>query len=235
MPAIEVNCSIRGFRMMTPTVFELTFDTSPPFEFKAGQFISIVIPGAGPNGRDLRRAYSIASTPGVLPVELCIKYVPDGPGTTYLYNLRPGDSFKGFAPYGDFVYKTKPERRVCFIATGTGVAPFRAIGESASYLAAPPTAVECVFGVRDETEVIYAEAMKAIPGMKWIPCVSRPSPAWKGYSGRVTDYLRSVGSDYPWLDTDYYLCGNGDMITEVKALLAEKGVLKEAVHQEKYY
>jgi ferredoxin-NADP reductase len=235
MPASELNCAVRGFRMMTPTVFELTFDPLPGLEFKAGHFISIVIPGAGPGGRDLRRAYSIASTPGVEPVELCIKYVPDGPGTTYLYKLRPGDSFKGYAPYGDFVWKTKPERRVCFIATGTGVAPFRAMCESAPYRASPPKAADCVFGVRDETEILYEGAMKAVSGLNWIACVSRPSPAWKGFKGRVTDYLRSVGATYPWSETDFYLCGNGDMITEVKALLAEKGVVKEAIHQEKYY
>src|SRR4051812_24495685 len=122
MPAIELNCTVRGFRMMTPTVFELTFDTHQPLEFKSGHFISIVIPGAGPNGRDLRRAYSIASDPSVHPIELCIKYVESGPGTSYLYKLRPGDTFKGYAPYGDFLYKTPPEKGVWFIATGTGVA-----------------------------------------------------------------------------------------------------------------
>ena len=100
--------------MLTPTVLELTFEPNAPLDFKAGQFISIIVPGAGPGGRNLRRAYSIASPPGALPIELCVKLVEGGPGTNYLYKLRPGDEFKGFAPYGTFVYKPATGRHVCF-------------------------------------------------------------------------------------------------------------------------
>jgi NAD(P)H-flavin reductase len=65
--------------------------------------------------------------------------------------------------------------------------------------------------------------------------VSRPGAQWTGFKGRVTDYMRGLPPDFPWAETDYYLCGNGDMITEIKALLQERGVQKEAIHQEKYY
>src|SRR6185437_7679718 len=127
MPAKEYHCEVTGFRELTPTVFEVRFQPQEPIEFKAGQFVSIVIPGAGPKGRDLRRAYSIASQPDARPIELCVKYVEAGPGTTYLAKLRPGDVFRAWAPYGDFVYRHHPDRHVCFISTGTGIAPFRAM------------------------------------------------------------------------------------------------------------
>ncbi|HUP57146.1 MAG TPA: FAD-binding oxidoreductase [Bdellovibrionota bacterium] len=221
--------------MMTPTVFELKFEPSVPFDFKSGQFISIVIPGAGPNGRDLRRAYSIASTSHVRPIELCIKYVPEGPGTSYLYKLREGDTFKGFAPYGDFVYKTPPEKGVWFISTGTGIAPFRAMAESHDYQARPPREANCLFGVREQEEILYQDAVAKIPNLKWIPCISKPGADWRGFKGRVTDYLRGLPADYAWLDHDYYLCGNGEMINEVVAFLTDKGVQKPAIHREKYY
>src|SRR4051794_37022369 len=114
MKAIEVRCTVKTVRMLTPTVFETTFETDPPFNFVAGQFVSVVIPGAGPKGRDLRRAYSIASSPELRPIELCVKIVEDGPGTQYLYRLKPGDTFRAMAPYGDFVYKPKQNRKACF-------------------------------------------------------------------------------------------------------------------------
>src|SRR5690606_32342182 len=132
-------CTVRSHRMITPTVFELAFDLSPiseapaPFSFRAGQYISVVVPGAGPNGRDLRRAYSIASSPEQKPVELCVKIVDNGPGSNYLNRLRPGDTFKGFVPYGDFTYETPPSKHVCFVATGTGIAPFRSMLLSDEY------------------------------------------------------------------------------------------------------
>lgn len=234
MPANSVQCKVNELRYITPTVFELLFESEPGFDFKAGQFISIVVPGAGPNGRNLRRAYSIASAPGVNPVELCIKVVEGGPGTTYLKNLKKDELFQGFAPYGSFTYVTPPSRHVVFLATGTGIAPFRSMILSKHYQEARPLSTTCVYGCRFEDELLYGEEFLANE-VKLIQTVSRPKGNWSGITGRCTDYLRSVGNDFPWLETDFYLCGNGDMITEVKSILAEKNVTKEAIFQEKYY
>lgn len=238
--AVTYQCTVRRFKMLTPTVFEIGFETDSSVEFIAGQFISIVIPGAGPNGRDLRRAYSIASEPSQRPVELCVKLVEKGPGTNYLYKLREGDVFKGVAPYGDFVFEHKPGRHVCFISTGTGIAPFRSMLLSKNFSDNLPASVMCLLGVRDEDEILYDEEMSKLSWgnkkLRWVTAVSRPkSDQYKGFRGRVTDYLRSLGQDYPWVDTDYYLCGAGAMIDEVKAILTEKGVQKDSIHQEVYY
>lgn len=258
MPAFEYQCRVTSFRMLTPTVFEIAFSPEvhqpspqpltqqtsqpkviPPFSFEAGQFVSIVIPGAGPNGRDLRRAYSIASAPSVRPVELCIKLVDGGPGTQYLFRLREGDVFRGYAPYGDFIFEPKPNRHACFIATGTGIAPFRSMILCSSFQAQKPLSTTCLLGVRDENELLYGDEFESLKWVKWVTAVSRPiSKDWApqhGFRGRVTDYLREKGDDYPWLETEYYLCGAGAMIDEVKQLLASRGVNKESIHQEVYY
>ncbi len=221
--------------MLTPTVFEICFDTNEPVEFQAGQFISIVIPGAGPKGRDLRRAYSIASAPEVRPVELCVKLVEGGPGTNYLCTLNAGDTFKGWAPYGDFVYEAKQGRQACFIATGTGVAPFRSMVLSNSYKTQPASKAWCLLGVRTEEELLYMEEMGALNGVQWVTTVSQPKGDYRGFKGRVTDYIRSLGDGYAWTNTDFYLCGNGEMIKEIKEILAARGVDKDSIHQEKYY
>lgn len=235
MSVQEYRCQVKSRRMLTPTVFELTFEPEKSLTFKAGQFISIIIPGAGPHGRDLRRAYSIASSPERATIELCIKLVENGPGTNYLYRIPEETSFRGVAPYGDFVYEPKPQKHAVFIATGTGIAPFRSIVHSEEYRNAPPVSATCLLGVRTEDEVLYDQEFSGLKGVKWVPMVSRPNGQWKGLVGRVTDYLRGLGADFPWLDTEFYLCGNGEMIKEVKVLLAEKGVHKDSIHQEKYY
>jgi CDP-4-dehydro-6-deoxyglucose reductase len=234
MPASEFQCEVTSFKQLTPTVFETCFTTDKPVEFQGGQFISIVIPGAGPKGRDLRRAYSIASAPETRPVELCVKLVEGGPGTNYLYKLRAGDRFRGFAPYGHFVFEPKPGRDAIFISTGTGIAPFRSMILSDAYRAAPARKAVCLLGVREEEEVLYDQDLRALPGLEWVPCVSRPTGAWKGFKGRVTDWLRQA-QHVAWTETDYYLCGGGAMIDEVKALLTEKGVTKDSIYQEVYY
>jgi CDP-4-dehydro-6-deoxyglucose reductase len=238
--AIQYQCTVTGFKMLTPTVFEILFQTDQPVDFKAGQFISIIIPGAGPNGRDLRRAYSIASAPEKRPIELCVKLVEGGPGTNYLYRLRPGDKFRGVAPYGDFVFEPKPGRHACLISTGTGIAPFRSMVHSEEFANALPASVMCLLGVRGDEELLYCKELeeKTWPNkkLKWVTTVSgKTSESYQGFKGRVTDYLRSLGKDYPWLETDYYLCGAGAMIDEVKKILAEQGVQKDSIHQEIYY
>lgn len=234
MAATELQCKVTGYKDLTPTVFEILFEPSAPVTFKAGQFISIVIPGAGPNGRDLRRAYSIASSPEKLPVELCVKLVEGGPGTNYLVKLRPGDSFRGFAPYGDFVYEPCANRGAMFISTGTGIAPFRSMVLSEHYRKSPPKGAYMLLGVREVAELLYMDEMGDVPGLTWVPCVSRPEKPWSGFTGRVTDYMRTL-KDFAWKDFDYYLCGGGAMINEVKAILTEQGVDKEQIHQEVYY
>jgi ferredoxin-NADP reductase len=170
-------------------------------------------------------------------VELCIKLVAGGPGTNYLFKLRPGDTFRGLAPYGDFTYERVEGNHACFISTGTGIAPFRSMMLSREFLDHPPKSTTCLLGVGDESEVIYEEQLKKlpVPSMKFVTAVSRPRGEWNGFKGRVTDYLRTLGDDYPWTQTQYYLCGNGAMIEEVKRLLADKGVSKDSVHVEVYY
>ena len=235
MPAATYSCRVTSRRNLTPTVFELTFETDQPVQFEGGQFVSVVVPGAGPNGRDLRRAYSIASEPSARPIELCIKLVDGGPGTNYLNDIPVGQSFKGVAPYGDFVYEPKAGRHAVFIATGTGIAPFRSMAMSELYKKSPPASALILLGVRTEDEILYNDEMSKIPGAQWVPTVSQPTGPWKGFKGRVTDYLRTLPAGFPWTETEFYLCGNGAMITEVKAILAEKSVQKESIHTEKYY
>ena len=236
MKAAELVCTVESFKMLTPTVFETHFQTNLPLEFLAGQFVSVIIPGAGPSGRDLRRAYSIASSPETKPIQLCIKIVEEGPGTQYIHQLRAGSTFKVMAPYGDFLYKPKPNRHACFIATGTGIAPFRSMMTSKHFKENPPLSSLCLLGVRTEDELLYENIFKSLPNAEHIQAVSQPTAAWNGFKGRVTDYLRGITlSDFPWLETEYYLCGHGGMINEVKAFLADKGVLKDSLHQEIYY
>jgi ferredoxin-NADP reductase len=236
---LEQSFRIHFHRYITPTVYELGFTPeSQDFEFQAGQFISIIIPGAGPQGRNLRRAYSIASPPARRPIELCIKKVEGGPGSTFLANLREGDTFRGMAPYGDFVYEPKEGRNVCFVATGTGIAPFRGMLLSQDFQENPPKETYALYGCRTREEYLYSEEFQSRLGKRFIQCLSKlpKEEALKPHEfrGRVTDALRHF-TEIQFLETDFYLCGAGEMISEIKEILSAKGVTKEAIHQEKYY
>ena len=236
---IIVDAKLIGKKQLTSDVFELHFESSAPFLFAPGQFISVLIPGAGPGGRDLRRAYSIASAPELMPskniFELCIKLVDGGPGTNFLNNLKMGGTIKGHVPFGDFVYKTGCKKHVIFIATGTGIAPFRSMLFSKIYAENRPLSTKLLFGARDTNDLLYADELVPILSADFVETLSRPTAAWPGFQGRVTDWLRKNSPTLDWKNTEFYLCGNGAMIDEVKQILSAKEVEKACIHQEVYY
>ena len=238
---LPVEAKLIFKKTLTPDVLELHYESEPEFPFQPGQFISILVAGKGPGGRDLRRAYSIASAPeltraGRSVFELCVKLVENGPGTQYLNGMQIGEKLKGIAPYGDFVFKPKAGRNAIFVATGTGIAPFRSMVFSKIFAENTPPSTVLLFGARNQSDLLYTDELSAALGNQGlVQALSRPEGDWSGFKGRVTDWLRENESKIAWAETEFYLCGNGAMIDEVKQILSGKGVEKTSIHQEVYY
>lgn len=233
--AREITCTVKSKVWLTPTVFSLSFEPSRRFKFEAGQFLSIVVPlpfVPPGSGSRLRRIYSFACGPGQ-GYELCVKQT-QGPGTSYLASLKPGDVFGATAPYGDFVHEPRAERGVCLVSTGTGIAPFRSMMFSERFWDEPPTQCLSLFGASTEQEIIYPEGFSHI-GVQTVNALSKAGPDWTGFRGRVTDFLASLPPDWGWTTTDFYMCGNGEMVRSVAALLRSRGVAPTAIHQEAYF
>lgn len=234
--AVPIEAKLVNKTHLTEDVIELHFQSEPAFNFYPGQYVSIAIPGAGPGGRDLRRAYSIASQPELGHLELCVKIVEGGPGTSYLNSLKIGESFKGNAPFGHFIYKTAPHKHVVMIATGTGIAPFRSMVLSDLYKKNPPLSTRLLFGARDKNDLLYGHTFaNELKPETFIQTLSRCSDEWSGFKGRVTDWIYQNQESIDWANTEFYLCGNGAMIDEMKQFFMEKGVEKPSIHQEAYY
>ncbi len=201
---------------LTRDVFETKLSRPDDFQFQAGQYLSIVIPGAGPGGRNLRRAYSIASSPEAREIELCWKIVEDGPGTTYLNTLHPGDEMDAQAPFGDFCLEHDQSLPAMFIGTGTGLAPLRSMVLSDEWRSKAP--VSFLLGVRAEQDILYPELFddrrpSCFQNQEHVKiCLSRPSDGWHGFKGRVTDYIRSM-KDWDFAKTHSYMCGSGAMLS----------------------
>lgn len=236
MFASRLKCRVIEVRWATPSVFLVRFEPSRSFSFLPGQFISVVVPT--PSG-PVKRCYSLASSPQESQAqnayELCIKLVPGGAGSTYLSKFRPGSEFEAFAPYGSFTYKPAARGRgVVFICTGSGIAPFRSVAASHLFQQNRPSHSLLLYGARDEREILYERDFLQL-GLEMVVAVSNPSPSWKGFSGRVTDYLASLGPEFPWHQTDFYLCGNGQMVQDVCALLqGGLGVSEKHIHRENF-
>jgi len=219
-------------RFITPNIFYVRFRTYKPIQFKAGQFLSLVVP----IGDDkVKRLYSFACSPEQghkNGYELCIRYQPGGKGSEFVVKLKPGDSFKAFGAYGEFTYRPNQGKAVCFISTSTGFAPIRSILNSDAFLKNKPEKYLNLLGVRTEDEILFSKEMT---GSENVVAVSRPTDNWNGFKGRVTDFLETMEKTWDWKHCDFYICGNAEMVQEVCRLLANRyGVPKSSIIAENF-
>ncbi len=228
--------TVSRVRDLTHDVRELELTLCEPKEivFKAGQFISFEMPKEG-HPYPVTRPYSIASPSSISNrVLLLFNLVSGGPGSSYLYGLREGDpvTFKG--PAGSFLLREDPTKRIVFVATGTGIAPFRSMILSA--LEQDGTQPLMLFwGVRSERDLYYQDEFQDLadryPHFSFVTTLSQPGPEWTGVRGRVSSLVQERVASVA--DLAVYLCGNGNMIKDVTAYLQRKGLCP--IYREKYY
>lgn len=102
-----------------PSLVSLRVRTEEPVEFQPGQYLSVRF-------GSVTRPYSIASPPTEAELEFCIRRVPGGALTPELLDaVEPGTELTLRGPYGELLLRDPSTRDVVFLATGTGVAPFR--------------------------------------------------------------------------------------------------------------
>lgn len=240
MQAVNTVARVLEVREVAKTVLAIRFDPLRKFNYIPGQFMSLWVPNHDGSGYQ-KRAYTFASSyEHTLDhgYEFCIKLNPGGVASEYVKTLSTGDDFRFSGPYGDFVYEVpKPGRKPFFISTGTGLSPFRAMILSPMFYDQTEDHDQalCISGVRTVDELVYPEFMRDC-GVNATIAVSRPTPGWNGFNGRVTDFLRTLPKDWHWHLSEYYLCGNSAMIQDVRHLLiGGHGVSEKAIHQESFF
>ncbi len=180
------------------TLFSFRTTRDPALRFRNGHFVMLGLPV---DGRPLMRAYSVASANHADFLEFFSIKVPDGPLTSRLQHLRPGDEvLVGRKPVGSLVIDDlKPGRRVFLLATGTGLAPFMSIVQDPETYERFETVV-LVHGVRQVSELAYADLIeRMLPQDEFLgelvrgrllyyPTVTREPFR---HQGRLTDLLAS--------------------------------------------
>ena len=220
-------------RELAPEIRHFVFEVPErsSLEFEAGQFFSL----SGPvNGSTITRAYSVAAPPSGNRFELCLNRVSEGRFSPLLFSLEPGDEIDCKGPYGTFTLR-QPVTDSVFIATGTGIAPFRAILRE--QLAANPERIfTLIFGVRYVSNLLYCAEFEQMeqqhPNFRFWPTLSRPDASWKGRAGHVQSHLdEAIGERR---DITVYACGLKAMVDDVRRILKEKGFDRRQIVYEKY-
>lgn len=219
----------------TDRLFSFTTTRDPSLRFSNGHFTMI---GLKVDGKPLLRAYSIASPNYAEHLEFLSIKVPDGPLTSRLQHIQPGDTITvGRKPTGTLLIDyLLPAKRLYLLATGTGLAPFL------STIRDPDTyekfeQVVLIHGVREVKELAYKDYIEnELPQDEFLgemvskqllyyPTVTREP--FK-HQGRIPQLLESgtIAKDLgvPMLsplEDRIMICGSPEMLRDLKAL-AEK-------------
>jgi len=194
------------------------------FKFTPGQFVSIQRPK--PDGKTHTRAYSLASTPRVgAQFDLCLNRVEQGFLSNWLCDLEEGAIVQFHGPHGMFTLR-EPHHDAVFVATGTGIAPFRGI---VHWLFEQPERNQghefwLVYGTRHEDGLYYRDELLAIekahPNFHYVPTLSRGGHEWQGLRGYVQDHVREIVGARR--DMHAYICGLHQMVDASRTLLKDE-------------
>lgn len=219
---VHVTASVSSVEPLTEGITRLVIQLpdGAPVEYLAGQYMNFVLPDAS------TRSFSMAcAKPVDGKLDFHIRSIAGGLFTTsILPNLKPKDPLRMEIPLGMFCFRPDDWRPMIMAATGTGIAPIRAILESLlDTQDCPP--ITLYWGMRSESDLYAAREIESWAGrlyeFKFIPVLSRPDSQWTGRCGYVQD---AILEDYDDLsEYAFYLCGSPDMIAQSKTAFCEKG------------
>ena len=209
--------------------------TGKGLRFVPGQFISISIP-LGDETRS--RPYTIASSPGDGPFEICFNRVPGGRGVDWLFERRIGDPLDFAGPFGTFTLDTNPSpasTEIGFIAEGTAIAPIRPMLKRALAGPSPRAKIHLIYAAQDREHILYAseldELARTATNFSYEPVIAPPENIYK----RLRELINAR-----WIIADadrtrqFYICGVGDGVIQLRDLLRGSGYERRAVHYERW-
>ncbi len=216
--------------------FVIQVDKNVPFSFKAGQFIMLDLPI---DSHIRNRSYSIASAPATdNTFELCIVLKPGGLGTTYLFNeITVGSDLKVSDPLGKLTLSEPIDMEICYVCTGTGIAPFRSHLFDLVNRKIEHQKINLIFGNRKIEDILYYDEFialeKADPNFKFIPVLSRELPEkWNGVTGYVHPVYEELYSDKR--QARFFICGWHNMLKEARQRIEAMGYNRKLIRFESY-
>jgi len=151
------SLTIDKISRLTPNAVAVSFivpkELENEFDFEAGQYITIK---HKINGEEVRRAYSISSSPKDKHITIGIKKVPEGRFSTYANtSLQEGDQLLVMPPEGRFVYKTSnKQENICAFAAGSGITPIMSIARTVLE-SHPENTFVLVYGNQNKSEAMF--------------------------------------------------------------------------------
>jgi ring-1,2-phenylacetyl-CoA epoxidase subunit PaaE len=211
--------------------------------YKSGQFLTLI---ASVNGKDVRRAYSLCSSPFVdADMAVMVKRVDNGLMSNWLPdNLKPGQKLKVMEPMGQFTTEFSKDNKRHFVmfGGGSGITPMMSIIKS-TLNQEPESICSLIYCNRDIDSIIFKEELSRLETkyegrLHVIHILDNAPMNWQGLSGLLNrDMLIKLFERIPdWglEKTTYLMCGPEGMMKNVDVLLAEHKIPKDKIHKESF-
>jgi CDP-4-dehydro-6-deoxyglucose reductase len=200
------------------------------FDFRAGQYVRFFYPGVPP------RDYSVASRPDEELVEFHIRHVAGGATSAHIFaEARAGGTITIEGPFGSSFLREKHRGPILGIAGGSGLAPVKAIAETAlaRNMGQP---IHVYFGAREARDLYMVEQFRELStrhgNLSFVPVLSQEAQAGRR-SGQVGAV---VAEDFSDLDGwKVYLAGPPAMIDATAPLLIERGIRAADIHADAFF
>lgn len=220
-PPKLVPCRIQALERLAPDVMKVLLRLPPanPVPYYPGQYVDVI----GPQG--VRRSYSVANAPAAnQPLELHVRQVAGGAMSHYWFEqAKPNDLLRLNGPLGTFFLREVAGMDLVFLATGTGIAPVKAMLEGLASLAseARPRAVTVYWGGRVSADLYWQPTVAGVE-LSFVPVLSKADADWHGARGHVQQVLLATGGSLAV--TAVYACGSNAMIHSAQAALLAAGL-----------
>lgn len=210
---------------------EYKFKTAEPFDFSAGQYVSVkVAPTA-------IRSYSIATRYDLNHFDLLVDTRPGGPGSQYFDKIQVNDSMPFLGPFGKFVFDPNDGAEIVLgCATGSGLSAVRSIIDRLLLENNFTKPLKLYFGLTFVEEIYwkdhFEELAQKYPNFSYQIAILKPDDTWKGAQGFITDLIIK---DFPDASKcSVYICGHPAMISAVSDAVIKNGTPPTRVYTEKF-
>lgn len=221
---------------------EVPQDLQSTFAFKHGQYLTF---RKEFNGEEVRRSYSICSSPLDGELRVAIKKVEDGVFSQFAnQQLQAGDTLETMTPQGLFTCQldSKQKKQYLAFAAGSGITPILSIVKT--ILQTEPESEFClVYGNQNRGSIIFKSELEALKNkymerFSLYNVLSREVADAELLRGRINPekirtFLNKIVD--PAGISDVFLCGPEEMILSGKEALMDAGIPEKSIHFELFY
>lgn len=230
-PVRTLPCRVSSVEHLAADVVRVVLRLPPnaPLTYRAGQYVDVIAQGG------LRRSYSIANAFAAKgEIELHIRQVSEGRLSAYWFgSAKVNDLLRLRGPLGTCFLRNVAGSDLVFLATGTGIAPIKAMLEElgSAEPAAAPRSVSLYWGGRVRQDLYWDPHDVGFDGL-FVPVLSRAGVDWNGARGHVQDVLLANRPDLS--RALIYACGSDAMIRAARQRLVDAGLVERSFRSDAF-